>query len=235
MGTGSGKWVARRMLVVDDEPDIVRMLSMYFSGRGYEVLEATSAPAAIECVEAAVWVDIVLLDVSMPGTDGLALCRLLRERLSCPIIFLTARIEDADQIDGFAAGADDYVTKPFSLAVLESRVRAHLARERRKTSRAAVRFEGNVVIDYAERTVTIAGNPCELTRTEYDIVALLSKNAGRVYDRARIYEEVWGWDAAGDPSIVTEHVRRARGKLAAAGAQGDVIATVWGVGYKWAL
>lgn len=224
----------RRMLVVDDEPDIVRMLESYFKARGYEVVTASSAEKALDRARSQAGIDIALLDISMPGMDGLELCRRLRETLSCPIIFLTARVEDADEIEGFAAGADDYVTKPFSLAVLERRVEAHLAREMRRTRRAAVRFSGGIVVDYAERTVTVEGRRCELTRTEFDIVALLSKNAGRAYDRSRIYEEVWGWDAYGDPNIVTEHIRRARKKLAAAGAPEDAIATVWGVGYKWA-
>ena len=202
--------------------------------------------------EASDRIDLALLDVNMPGMDGFELCRRIREHLACPIIFLTARVEDVDQLDGFAAGADDYVLKPFSLEVLGGRVRAHLAREERHEARDAarsqsVRIFSNITIDYAERTVEIAlprgssegdGAPAavhlDLTRTEFDIIALLSKNPGRVYDRVNIYELVWGWDATGDPSIVREHVRRIRKKFVEAGAGEEVIETVWGVGYRWA-
>ena len=182
----------------------------------------------------------MLLDVNMPGMDGFEVCRRLREHLACPIIFLTARVEDIDQIDGFAAGADDYVLKPFSLPVLGQRVRAHLAREQRKrvAELGRVRYFGCLTVDYGERSVEVrregASRPVPLTRTEFDIVALLSKSPGRVFDRDLIYERVWGWDAEGDPSIVREHIRRIRKKLAGAGAAEDCIDTVWGVGYKWA-
>ncbi|MBM6953222.1 response regulator transcription factor [Enorma phocaeensis] len=235
---------SKRLLIVDDESAIVHMLDDYFRMEGYETVCALNAGAALQAVEAALaggrGIDLALLDVNMPGMDGFELCRRVRESLECPIIFLTARIEDADQLDGFAAGADDYVLKPFSLQVLGSRVKAHLAREdRRDSSRDAgvLRF-GDVAIDYAARVATVNTSSgvvaLDLTRTEFDIIALLSKHAGRVYDRSQIYEEVWGWDATGDPSIVREHVRRIRKKCQDAGGPVDLIETVWGVGYRWA-
>ena len=257
----------KRLLIVDDEPAIVHMLDGYFRMQGYATVRAGGAREALAAVNEEVArgrrIDLALLDVNMPGMDGLELCRRLREALSCPIIFLTARIEDTDQLDGFAAGADDYVLKPFSLEVLGGRVRAHLAREERRGAERralSVRVFSNITVDFAARTVTVAPStqaeagaradgevpasgdgvspaaasaPLDLTRTEFDIIALLSKNPGRVYDRTLIYEQVWGWDATGDPAIVREHVRRIRNKFAAAGAAGDVIETVWGVGYRW--
>ena len=236
-----------RLLIVDDEPDIVRMLGAFFEGEGYRCVCAASAREALEAVNAALAggngsqraIDLALLDVNMPGMDGFALCRKIREHLSCPIIFLTARVEDADQLDGFAAGADDYVLKPFSLAVLGGRVRAHLAREARRPAAAeSVRMFSEITVDYGRRAVSVerqneAAAALDLTRTEFDIVAMLSKNPGRVYDRQQIYEQVWDWDAEGDPGIVREHVRRIRRKFADAGCAQDPIATVWGVGYKW--
>lgn len=228
----------QRLLVVDDEPDIVRMLEEYFHMEGYDVVTARSGEAALEAAAQAS-PDLVLLDVNMPGLDGFETCRRLRETTDCPVVMLTARVEDADQLDGFAAGADDYVLKPFSLAVLGSRVRAHLAREERAagSDARARRTFGELAIDYAARRLEVrAGGAVrapELTRTEFDIVALLSKSPGRVFDRDLIYERVWGWDADGDSSIVREHVRRARSKLAAAGLARDPIETVWGVGYRW--
>ncbi len=236
-----------RLLIVDDEPDIVRMLGAYFESEGYRCTCATSAAEALDAINAALAeggasqkaIDLALLDVNMPGMDGFALCRKIREHVSCPIIFLTARVEDADQLDGFAAGADDYVLKPFSLAVLGGRVRAHLAREaRRPAATESVRMFSEITVDYGRRAVSIerpdeAAAALDLTRTEFDIVAMLSKNPGRVYDRQQIYEQVWDWDAEGDSGIVREHVRRIRRKFADAGCAQDPIATVWGVGYKW--
>lgn len=224
------------ILIVDDERAIASMLADYFSMEGYRTVTATSGEEALD--RASGEIDVVLLDVNMPGMDGFEVCRRLREHMACPIIFLTARIEDVDQIDGFAAGADDYVLKPFSLEVLGRRVAAHLAREGRHREREqSVRFFRGVTVDYGERLVVVGSGPDErrvdLTRTEFDIVALLSKSPGRVFDRDLIYERVWGWDAVGDPSVVREHVRRVRKKLAAAGASQECIETVWGVGYRW--
>ncbi len=247
----------RSLLIVDDEPDILHMLDEFFTMEGYATRCAPSAEEALRIVNDLMGrdgggeersegdgsgartapVDLILLDVNMPGMDGFELCRRLRTCLSCPIIFLTARIEDVDQLDGFSAGADDYVLKPFSLEVLGGRVRAHLARDERLRGERprSVRVFPEVTIDYAERTVTVPATQAtlDLTRTEFDIIAFLSKNPGRVYDRALLYEQVWGWDATGDPSIVREHVRRIRRKLSEAGVHAELIETVWGVGYRW--
>ena len=232
-----------RILIVDDEEAIAGMLDEFFRMEGMRTSVATCGDRALGIAGDADEddpIDLVLLDVNMPGMDGFEVCRRLREHLACPIIFLTARVEDVDQIDGFAAGADDYVLKPFSLPVLGQRVRAHLAREQRKrvAEVGRVRYFGCLTVDYGERAVEVrregASRPVPLTRTEFDIVALLSKSPGRVFDRDLIYERVWGWEAEGDPSIVREHIRRIRKKLTGAGAAEDCIETVWGVGYKWA-
>ncbi len=284
-----------RMLVVDDEVDIANMLAEFFRMENYDVTCANSGAEALCAASAGAAFDIMLLDVNMPGMDGFEVCRRVREHLSCPIIFLTARIEDVDQIDGFAAGADDYVMKPFSLEVLGRRVAAHMAREGRVREREnAVRFFRELTVDYGQRVVevlpgngavgggaleggaldggavgnrapdlgalgnravgggalgngtaespvdpSVAGGDVpsrvyvDLTKLEFDIIALLSKRPGQVFDRDTIYERVWGWDAAGDPSQVREHVRRIRKKLATAGVAEDPIETVWGVGYRW--
>lgn len=239
------------MLVVDDEVDIANMLAEFFRMEGYEVSVAHDGPPALAAASSGPAPDIMLLDVNMPGMDGFEVCRRVREHVSCPIIFLTARVEDMDQLDGFAAGADDYVLKPFSLEVLGRRVAAHMAREGRARDRqsdGAVRFFGEMTIDYAQRIVEVHGAggnrdssaggdsnavTVDLTKLEFDIIALLSKRPGQVFDRDVIYERVWGWDAAGDPSQVREHIRRIRNKFTSAGIADDPIATVWGVGYKW--
>lgn len=219
------------MLIADDEPQIVAMLDEYFSGLGFRVVCARDGSEALK--KAVCGPDIVLLDVGMPGIDGFEACRRLRERLCCPIVFLTARVEDADALTGFEAGADDYVLKPFSLAVLGARVRSHLARERRRADRAQVRFDGDVAIDYRARTVAVGEVELDLTAREYDLVAFLSKSPGQVFDRDLIHERVWGWDSGSSPAVVTEFVRRIRNKFASAGCASDVIETVWGIGYRW--
>ena len=183
------------ILVVDDDKDLCALLRTALERDGHQVSTRLSGREVDE--SACRWADCILLDVMMPEEDGFALCRRIREHLACPIIFLTARVEDADQLDGFAAGGDDYVLKPFSLAVLGGRVRAHLAREARRPPQAeSVRIFSEVTVDFGRRAVTVrpAGSAApvslELTRTEFDIIALLSKNPGRVYDRTQIYERL---------------------------------------------
>lgn len=225
-----------KLLIADDEPDIVDTLARCFAARGYEILRAHSGEEAVR--QAGRAPDLILLDVNMPGLDGLEVCRRIRQHVACPIIFLTARVEDADAIAGFAAGGDDYVTKPFSLEVLGARVRAQLAREHRRLDRATVRFPGGIVVDFARREVRVATDGgghgervATLARKDFDIVALLARRPGQVFDRDMIYERVWG--EPGDSSVVTEHVRRVRRALAEAGCATNPLATVWGVGYSW--
>lgn len=236
----AGNGDAMRMLIVDDEADIVNMLSEYFEMEGFEVVTAGGGVEALSAASSGPAFDIVLLDVNMPDMDGYAVCRRIREYMGCPILFLTARLEDADQLDGFAAGADDYVTKPFSLEVLGRRVAAHLTREERfRQPEGATRFFREVTIDYSRRTVEVdtegssGAVRVDLTKLEFEMVSLLSKHPGQVFDRDAIYASVWGWGSSGDPSQVREHIRRIRNKLIAAGVTKDPIETVWGVGYKW--
>ena len=222
--------MAEKILIADDESDIVSMLDSYFTRRGYLVLKAYSGAEAVRLSERGP--DVILLDVSMPDMDGLEVCRRIRSYVSCPIIFLTARVDDSDKIKGFAAGGDDYVVKPFSMAELGARVAAHLRREKRHAAAAELRFDGDLVINYSDRTVSLGGQDVGLARKEFDIVEFLSQNPGLVFDKERIYEGVWGIDGEGDSAVVAEHIRRIRAKLAAAGAQRQYIETVWGVGYK---
>ncbi|WP_139650530.1 response regulator transcription factor [Raoultibacter phocaeensis] len=218
------------ILIADDERDIVSMLKSYFELNGYLVATAFDGTQVLERVAKHVF-DVILLDVNMPSLDGIEACRKIRDTVSCPIIFLTARVEDMDTIDGFAAGGDDYVTKPFSLDVLGARVAAHRARDRRKRTQSTVRIDERLSIDFARRAVLSCGVEVSLTKKEYEICALLIRHANQTFDRDRIYELVWG--EPGDGSVVTEHIRRLRKALAEAGAEVDYIKTVWGVGYRW--
>ena len=168
----------QRLLIVDDEPGIVVMMASYFSSQ-YEVLTAYCGNEALQ--KLARQPDLILLDINMPDIDGLTLCQKIRELITCPILFLTARVESADKIIGFQAGADDYIIKPFDLDELGARVAAHLRREQRHRNKATIRFFGELTIDYSARTVTVAGEPVALSKREFDIVELLSLNAGQVF------------------------------------------------------
>ncbi len=219
-----------KILIADDEADIVSMLHSCFESRGYTVLSAADGTETLKQVERQP--DIILLDINMPGLDGLEVCRRIRDYVSCPILFLTARIEDTDKVKGFAAGGDDYIVKPFSLMELEARVKAHLRRETRHNFEAQIKFSGELTIDYSERCLFFAGKRLGLAKKEFDIVELLSQNPGQVFDRERIYERIWGYDSEGDSSVVAEHIRRIRMKIAAY-TDRAYIETVWGCGYKW--
>lgn len=220
----------QRILVVDDEKGIVSLLKDYFELQGYEVITAGGGLEAVKKADAGP--DMILLDINMPDLDGLSVCRQIREKVSCPILFLTARVEEKDRITGLMTGGDDYIIKPFSIEELGVRVMAHFRREERKRHPGAVKKEGELTIYYQERTVFCGLRRIELTRTEYDILAFLSLHSGQVFSKEKIYERVRGYDAAGDSSIVAEHVRRIRGKIAQYTDQ-EVIRTVWGVGYQW--
>ncbi len=219
-----------KILIADDEPDIVSMLRSFFESRGYIVLTAANGADTLKQAERQP--DLILLDINMPRMDGLEVCRRIRDHVSCPILFLTARIEDTDKVKGFAVGGDDYIVKPFSLIELEARVRAHLRRETRHSFETQIKFSGELTIDYSERCLFFSGRRLGLAKKEFDIVELLSQNPGQVFDKERIYERVWGYDSEGDSNVVAEHIRRIRTKIAAYTDQ-TYIETVWGCGYKW--
>ena len=205
-----------KILIVDDEEDIVEMLCAYFRAAGYETCAARSGEEALFRLREPV--DLILLDISMPGTDGIEVCKRIREFVSCPILFLTAKGTDEDKINGFAVGGDDYIVKPFGLSELGARVAAHLRREARGHQSA--------------KAVYASGQRVPLAKKEFEIIEFLSMNSGQVFDRERIYERLWGWDSEGGSAVVTEHIRRIRAKLAQAGCKNH-IETVWGMGYKW--
>ena len=219
-----------KILVVDDEEDIVSMLRDYFEINGYDVMTALNGAEAIK--KAAKEPDLILLDINMPDIDGMEVCARIRDFVSCPILFLTARIDNTDKIKGFGIGADDYIIKPFSIDELGARVAAHLRRERRQRETPKVRFDDKLAIDYTDRSLYYDGQLISLAKKEFDIVELLSQHIGQIFSKERIYELVWDYDSDGDSSVVAEHIRRIRSKFSAANMK-PYIETVWGVGYKW--
>ena len=219
-----------KIMLVDDEQGIVTMMKNYFEMSGYQVITAYSGQEALKKMSCLP--DIILLDINMPDMDGLMVCQNIRDYITCPILFLTARIETVDKIKGFSAGADDYIVKPFDLDELGARVAAHLRRENRKQEQSTLRFFADMVIDYAKREVTITGTNISLSKKEFEIVELLSTNAGQVFDRERIYDTIWGLEGDGNSDTIMEHIRKIRAKFSALSLH-TYIETVWGVGYKW--
>ncbi|NUU78150.1 response regulator transcription factor [Paenibacillus xylanilyticus] len=219
-----------KILIVDDEADLLKLLTEYFEINGYTVMTAKNSREALRKVEQQP--DLVLLDINMPEQNGLQLCEQIRDFVSCPIVFLTARIEDADKIAGFQAGGDDYILKPFSIHELGARVEAHLRRERRIQTKSSVRFNDDLVIDYTARELYYRDERIPLAKKEFAIIELLSMHPGMVFEKERIYEKIWGLDNEGDSSVMAEHIRRIRSKFKEFGCS-NRIETVWGVGYKW--
>ena len=221
-----------KILIVDDETEILEMLALQFELEGYLVYTADSARVALEKLSD--MPDIILLDINMDGMDGLELCAAIREYVAAPILFLTARVSEADKINGLTAGGDDYITKPFSMQELLARVEAHLRREERRLVKTRGRFSEEMVIDYGKREVAIKGMAVELSNKEFEIIRLLSRHTGQVFGRDRIYELVWGIDGNGSDEVIKEHIRKIRLKFSAY-TENNYIETVWGVGYRWKI
>ena len=170
-----------KILMVDDDRELLKMLNQYFTLKNYTVIIAENGIEAMEKIS--VNPDIILLDVNMPGMDGIEVCRRIRDMVSCPIIFLTAKVEEQDRVMGLLSGGDDYVLKPFSLKELDARIIAHLKREERLHRKKEQRFYGELVIDYASKCAHIKGNALELTKLEYEIIEFLSMNPEMVFDK----------------------------------------------------
>lgn len=219
-----------RLLIADDDEELVKMLKSYLEIKGFEILTAGDGLEVLEKLSKNP--DLILLDINMPRMDGIEVCRKIRNETACPILFLTARVEEQDRVNGLLSGGDDYITKPFSLKELEARITAHLKREERQKFRTSSRYENGLWIDYAGKEVRFEEKEIPLTRLEYEIVEFLSAHPGQVFDRERIYERVCGYDAEGDSRVVTELVRRIRKKFSVC-LKDEVIETVWGSGYRW--
>lgn len=220
-----------KILIVDDEPMLTELLSDHLSDNGYITFTANSAAEALPLLKDPP--DLILLDINMPDMDGLELCKTIREHVSCPIVFLTARITEQDKVTGFLTGGDDYMTKPFGLAEITARIAAHLRRDERSRASQKLVTSQELIVSLSGRTVHFKGTEIPFSKREFDIIEFLITNAGQVFDRESLYEAVWGLDADGDNSVIKEHVRKIRQKLADVTGKDDYIETVWGVGYRW--
>ncbi len=223
------------ILVVDDEQSVTDLLRYNLQKAGYNVLTAADGREALHLAQGS-HPDLILLDVMIPQIDGLDVCREIRKTSDVPVIMITARGEEVDRVVGLELGADDYVCKPFSVRELMARIKAVL---RRNNSHVSSRQEpvvlegpGDLVINLENRQTFLSGSPLALTRLEFDVLALLVKNKGRVLTRDRLLEEAWGYDFAGDTRAVDSTVKRLRAKLRSAANGLDPIEAVRGVGYR---
>jgi DNA-binding response OmpR family regulator len=221
------------VLVVDDEPIVREVVVRYLAREGHETLEAANGDAARGAIERSE-PDLVVLDVMLPGTDGLELCRWIRGRSELPVIMLTARGEEADRIVGLELGADDYVTKPFSPRELAARVRSVLRRAAPAGPAVERLAFGDIELERATREARKKGVEVRLTAKEFDLLWFLASHPRRVFSRDQLMARVWGYTAALDTGTVTVHVRRLREKVEDDPSEPRYLETVWGIGYRLA-
>lgn len=220
----------KKLLIVDDEKDLLETYYDYFCLKGYLTYIADSVEQALVQLEKNI--DLIILDVSMPNQDGFSLCKQIRDTVSVPIIFLSARVDEASKLEGLMVGGDDYLTKPIGLKELEMRVIAHLRREERRKQSQKQLFFGQLKINYESQEVMYREEKLTFTKTEFLILELLTQHAQQVFSKEAIYNYLWDFDKVGDSNIIAEHIRRIRTKIRKATNQ-EMIETVWGVGYKW--
>jgi DNA-binding response OmpR family regulator len=226
-----------RILLVDDEQSIQTLLSYPLERDGYEVVPATDGQQALERFDEQHF-DLVVLDVMLPRIDGLEVCRRLRAKSSVPIIMLTAKSEEIDKVVGLELGADDYITKPFSLREFSSRVRAALRRAEMRGADHPGEEEpplqvGALKIDFLKRTVRVEGQDAPLTFVEFELISILAKAPGRVFTRDMLLQRLWGDSAYRDPRTIDVHIRHLREKLEREPKDPEYLSTVRGVGYRF--
>ena len=224
--------MAKRILLVDDEPLILKGLKYSLEQDGYETDSAMDGEEALAKFESGEY-DLILLDVMLPGVDGIEVCQRIREHSNVPIIMLTAKGEDMDKILGLEYGADDYMTKPFNILEVKARIKTILRRTAASSQndvRRTIRVH-DMEINSVNRSVTLGGNEVRLTAKEFDLLQVFVNNRGKVFSRESLLETVWKYDYTGDARTVDVHIRRLREKIERNPAQPEFIFTKWGVGY----
>lgn len=215
-----------RILVVDDELDILNLIRRAFKGQ-YQV-DTVLFPKEELPGDLGVY-SLIIMDVMMPSENGYTIVERIRDHVDCPIIFLTAKAREEDIVYGLSIGADDYLRKPFSVEELRARVAAHIRRQERKPSRRLL--DKDMYLDLQEHKLVLEQGDIVFTKSEYDIVLLLMSNKGQVFSKSQIYEKIYGYEKDGDESAIAEHIKNIRRKLSDKGI--EPIETVWGIGYKW--
>jgi DNA-binding response OmpR family regulator len=224
---------SQHVLIVDDERKLVHGLVGYFRQAGFETLTAYDGRSALELAQRDS-PDLIVLDLMLPELDGMEVCRQLRRTSAVPIIMLTARVEEADMLRGLELGADDYITKPFSPREVVARARAVLRRAGAAPASAVLLRGGNLTLDINRRHLQVGGQPVELTPTEFDLLVVLMRNAGRPLTRAQLLDAAQGEAYAGYERTIDAHIKNLRRKIEADPASPRAIVTVFGVGYKFA-
>lgn len=226
-----------KILVIEDDVAIAEIERDYLELDGFAVEIAADGNVGLERGLSGEH-SLILLDLMLPGMDGFAICRALREQIDVPILMVTARQEDIDKIRGLGLGADDYIEKPFSPSVLVARVKAHLARYRRLTGSERTSGEiqiGGIRLNEETHRVYVDGREVELTNKEYELLLFFMLNVDVVFSREQLYERIWGWDAMGDSATVAVHINRLRKKIEQDPANPRYIVSVWGAGYRFNL
>jgi DNA-binding response OmpR family regulator len=230
-----------RILVVDDEPALLETLAYNLKNQGYEVITASDGPSALEAARKQA-PDLVILDIMLPGMDGFEVCRILRQEMTTPVLMLTARDDEIDRVVGLEVGADDYLTKPFSMRELLARVKAMLRRVRlirqemdSESGQPAHQIEkfDDLLIDSNRHEIVLRGEPLTLKPKEYELLVFLAQHRGHVLSREHILEKVWGWEYIGDSRTVDVHIRWLREKIEVDPASPTRIVTIRGVGYRF--
>ncbi|HKJ17658.1 MAG TPA: response regulator transcription factor [Xanthomonadales bacterium] len=236
IGTASINEQARRILVVEDDKDIAELIALHLRDHDFEVTIAEDGHEGMRLAFAREW-DLAILDIKLPGPDGLTICRSLRrEKSYLPILMLTSKSSELDRVLGLELGADDYVTKPFSVSELMARVKALFRRieslEKSIPGLAGPIQIGDLEIDPGSRSVSLSGEPVTLTAREFDLMLQFARNPNHVFSRAQLLDHVWGYGHEGYEHTVNSHINRLRAKIEPNPADPEIIVTVWGVGYK---
>ena len=221
-----------KILVVDDESRMRKLVHDFLAREGYEVVEAADGEEALDIFYSDKEISLIVLDVMMPKINGGEVCREIRKISKIPIIMLTAKGDESDELNGFEIGADEYISKPFSPKILVARVTALLRRANKIGETADIREAGGIVMDKTAHTVAIDGQNIDLSVKEFELLDYFMNNRGIALSRERILDSVWSYDYFGDARTIDTHVKKLRSKM---GAKGDYIKTVWGVGYKFEI
>lgn len=217
-----------KILVVDDESRMRKLVRDFLMKSNFDVLEAEDGEQAVEIFFAEKEIALIVLDVMMPKMDGWQVCREIRAHSKVPIIMLTAKSDERDELQGFQLGVDEYISKPFSPKILVARIEAILRRTNKLTADETISC-GGIVVDKAAHQVLVDGNPVELSYKEFELLTYFLENRGIALSREKILNNVWNYDYFGDARTIDTHVKKLRSKL---GEKGDMIKTIWGMGYK---
>ena len=225
----------KKILIIEDDPEIVKLLEIHLTDLIYTTAKATDGETGLNMALEEDY-DLIILDLTLPIMDGVEVCRKLREKKSTPVIMLTAKSEEIDRVLGLEIGADDYITKPFSIRELLARIKAVMRRTGapapKEQSGKALDFDG-LQIDVDKRKILVNGNRIELSPKEFELLVLMASNPGRNYSRSELLNMIWGYNFEGYEHTVNSHINRLRAKIESDMANPTYILTTWGVGYKF--